>query len=591
FTQLNTDGFGTANNTTIGDIKVLNNKVYVGTANATDGGQVWSIHIEADLSLAMSVDNSTPRTGDTVQYDLTLTNNGPETATGIGVTNTLSSDTAYTGSSIGLGSYNGSTGVWTINSLPSGDSARITIMATVTGTTAGTVITNSAEVTSTAITSDSDSTPNNASTSEDDYASASSTILATATGGTSTFSSGGGGSSGSTVKTLSGEEEESEPVVEEPEEEEVIEEPVEEPEPVELTEEEINQEENILEEATKTVTTIVTEIVPTLPPTPPPTPQPKPTYQPPAPVVPPAPPAPQSSASLSQEITSAIEKYVETISTVEEITPIYKPIKEIIIEKENEGKESVDSDKDGISDLFQLSRGIPIGNDNPDNDDYSNSTELYCDLNPLEPDVLGSTPQISTLREGVTTGNEIVIRICSGTVGDTVDVVLVKKEEIENHTYLGQIEIDEENKGVILLQEPLEDGEYYVLAKGKEGLGKVASFKVQNAIVPQAPILNLISEKKELGKTVRFVIAFNGEEPIADEVITKIQGYSEPGLIVYATWQSRILSSVVISDALQGEFVLEIPLDLPKGEHEIFVYSYDEKEKFVSNVTRLILSN
>ncbi|MFH1534174.1 MAG: S-layer homology domain-containing protein, partial [Nitrospirota bacterium] len=219
FTQLNTDGFGTANNTTIGDIKVLNNKVYVGTANATDGGQVWSIHIEADLSLTMSVDNSTPRTGDTVQYDLTLTNNGPETATGIGVTNTLSSDTSYTGSSIDLGSYDGSTGVWTIDSLASGGSANITIMATVTGTTAGTVITNSAEVTSTAITSDSDSTPNNAVTSEDDYASASSTIAAASTGGTSTIIGGGGGGGSS-----------SEPAAEEPTEE-PAEESTEEPEP------------------------------------------------------------------------------------------------------------------------------------------------------------------------------------------------------------------------------------------------------------------------------------------------------------------------------------------------------------------------
>ncbi|MFH1533806.1 MAG: S-layer homology domain-containing protein [Nitrospirota bacterium] len=173
----------------------------------TDRG-AFHIHfmaLSADLSLAMLVDNSTPRTGDTVQYDLTLTNNGPETATGIAVTNTLSSDTSYTGSSIGLGSYDGSTGVWTVNSLASGISARITIMAGVIGATAGTVITNSAEITSTASTSDSDSTPNNASTSEDDYASASSTILAPSTGGTPLII-GGGGSSSETSSEITEEE-------------------------------------------------------------------------------------------------------------------------------------------------------------------------------------------------------------------------------------------------------------------------------------------------------------------------------------------------------------------------------------------------
>jgi len=567
------------------------------TASEDDQASVDFTVPSIDLALTMSVDNSTPHTGNAISYTLTLINNGPESATSIQVTDTLSSDTSYTSSIANQGTYDGDTGVWTVGTLANGAQTLLIINVTVTGSVTGTIITNSAEVTSVTET-DSDSTPNNDVSSEDDQASAGSTLADPALAGSSTFISSGGGSSGTTVKTLSGEsEEEVEEEIEEPEEEveeteEKIEEPEEEPEE-EPTEEKLEEEKDILEEATKTVTTTVTEIVYTEPTPPaPPAPQP-PIYQ------PPAPPTPQPTESTifeSEEITSAIEEYENKIATTEEIAQIYKPIKEVI--EENAGQESIDSDKDGVSDLFQLSRGIPLNNDNPDNDDYSNSTEFYCDLNPLEPDVLENTPKIPTLKKGVTTGSNIAIRICSGTTDDAVDVMLVEKEDTTSQIYIGQTKIDEGNKGIILLREPLEDGEYYILAKGKEGMGKVTSFEVQNSIVPQAPVLKLTNEKKELGKTVRFVITFNGkifkfdsEKFIANNTISKIEGTSKPGLIAYATWQSRILSSVVISDASQGEFVLEIPADLPEGEHEILVYLYNEEDNLISNITSLLFPN
>jgi uncharacterized repeat protein (TIGR01451 family) len=98
---------------------------------------------DADLRLQKLVSNATPLAGDTVTYTLRLTNNGPDTATGVVVTDALPAGVTVVGSSAPAPTTYAA-GVWTVPSIPSGQTRVLTIdvRVDVEG-----LITNTAEVT------------------------------------------------------------------------------------------------------------------------------------------------------------------------------------------------------------------------------------------------------------------------------------------------------------------------------------------------------------------------------------------------------------------------------------------------------------
>ncbi|MCB2089005.1 MAG: DUF11 domain-containing protein, partial [Sphingomonadaceae bacterium] len=121
----------------------------------------------ADLSLGVTVNDSTPLPGVATIYTMTVTNNASSTSTAnsITVNSSLPAFMVYRSAS-GTGSYNSGTGVWSVGSLAPGASASISIYAA-NSSTAGTSGTFSAEISGSS-TVDPDSTPNNGSTTEDD---------------------------------------------------------------------------------------------------------------------------------------------------------------------------------------------------------------------------------------------------------------------------------------------------------------------------------------------------------------------------------------------------------------------------------------
>lgn len=137
----------------------------------------------ADLSLSKGVSNSSPANGTSITYTLSLTNAGgsPQTATAVTVADSLPLGVSYV-SHAGYGTYSSGSGIWTVPSIAPGQTRTLTITATVTATSGGTV-TNIAEVTASSVV-DSDSTPGNGLSSEDDYASASFTVSGTRMAGT-----------------------------------------------------------------------------------------------------------------------------------------------------------------------------------------------------------------------------------------------------------------------------------------------------------------------------------------------------------------------------------------------------------------------
>jgi uncharacterized repeat protein (TIGR01451 family) len=137
----------------------------------------------ADLSLTKTVSNANPANGAAIFYTLAVTNAAasPDAATNVAVRDVLPAGATFVSAS-GFGSYNSGTGIWTVGSIPAGTTRTLTINVTVNASS-GAVITNGAEVSASDFI-DSDSTPDNGSTTEDDDAFVSFTVSGTPAAGT-----------------------------------------------------------------------------------------------------------------------------------------------------------------------------------------------------------------------------------------------------------------------------------------------------------------------------------------------------------------------------------------------------------------------
>ena len=108
--------------------------VILGCGGGGGGGgsdvPIVPVPTDADLSLAKTVDNSTPDVDDTVVFTLTVSNSGPATATGVVLTDILPTGFTYVSDSSG-GAYNPVTGLWSPGSIAAGVSLTLNITATV----------------------------------------------------------------------------------------------------------------------------------------------------------------------------------------------------------------------------------------------------------------------------------------------------------------------------------------------------------------------------------------------------------------------------------------------------------------------------
>lgn len=86
---------------------------------------------EADLSVSVTVNDSTPGVGDTIIYTVSIINNGPDAATGVTVFAALPPGLTYLSATFPQGVFN-SMGLWTVGDLGSANTLTLRIMAKVT---------------------------------------------------------------------------------------------------------------------------------------------------------------------------------------------------------------------------------------------------------------------------------------------------------------------------------------------------------------------------------------------------------------------------------------------------------------------------
>lgn len=100
-----------------------------------------------DLSLGMNVSNTTPAEGQTITYTVTVTNVGATNATGVQVGDSLPTGVSFVMAVPSQGTYTAGSGNWSVGNLGIGASATLQISARVNTGTAGSSITNTANLT------------------------------------------------------------------------------------------------------------------------------------------------------------------------------------------------------------------------------------------------------------------------------------------------------------------------------------------------------------------------------------------------------------------------------------------------------------
>lgn len=100
--------------------------------NGTTGRELWAYTPQkvADLDVTKTVDVASAHIGDPAQFTVTVTNNGPDDATGIEVSDPESAGFSFDMITPSHGTY--SAGVWSVGHLDVGESASLTIDATLT---------------------------------------------------------------------------------------------------------------------------------------------------------------------------------------------------------------------------------------------------------------------------------------------------------------------------------------------------------------------------------------------------------------------------------------------------------------------------
>ena len=115
-----------------------------------DNAQI-TINSVIDLNLTKTVDQTNVDIEDDVTWTITVENDNTRAnipATGVEVTDTLPTGVTFVSASTANGSYNNGTGVWTLGtSLTPGQSASLDITTSIDDSTAGSTLTNVAQVT------------------------------------------------------------------------------------------------------------------------------------------------------------------------------------------------------------------------------------------------------------------------------------------------------------------------------------------------------------------------------------------------------------------------------------------------------------
>lgn len=247
-----------------------------------------------------------------------------------------------------------------------------------------------------------------------------------------------------------------------------------------------------------------------------------------------------------------------------------------------------DLDDDNVADILNVSLGDQTTGDLAE-DIFFGKVNLYED--PLEKK--GSEDlYISNLPGyGATIGEEAMVWIAGQEEGDNYQVIVINRDTLEE-TLVAEGELDKGKKSAVAFSFP-GPGDYYVLVQGPFGKRDVVRVKVDSALnqkveelelAGEAPASEVVENDDNFFASVMMAMGFAGSEQVFSADDRVLSGFAEPGAMVFVTWQSVVMNSVVIADAGQGYFEAKVPNGLEAGQHRVTVYNYNRKNQQFSGV-------
>ena len=249
-------------------------------------------------------------------------------------------------------------------------------------------------------------------------------------------------------------------------------------------------------------------------------------------------------------------------------------------------------------------------------------------------DLKPEKPEITNL-DGLEVGKEMIVWVAAPNIGGELQMFVVDKqgsEDKENWIVYdaGKTTVDEGYKSAVMIdfedigvQFSGEKKELDVVVQDEDGNGSASTITVDPALELHADNIHLSKGEIIDVDTIKFykergyddlngdkttykwsdslytstllasanVVEEETGEKLTEPVLRRIlSGYVAPGATVFVTWKSLVLNSVVLADASQGYFEVDMPRALAEGDHEVVVYSYVKRTNIVTSITKLLFN-
>ena len=250
-----------------------------------------------------------------------------------------------------------------------------------------------------------------------------------------------------------------------------------------------------------------------------------------------------------------------------------------------------DSDFDGVSDKLEYQYGTDPLSVDSDGDGLTDAEEiLEYGSNPLDPDDPGDLDslgvRITSFQENQLVGD--TTPLIRGVAPFGTQVRLLLRNDFGHEKVLGTVGVDENNVFVFQVEDPLRDGRYMLVARSLQPEDK--------RYVDSRPVHIIIDSTLNVTRPIPRKL---DEEEISDDVLLQnlkitiknnrpvLTGETEFGNRVTATWRSVVTSSVLIADAVTGEFEIQAPRNLEFGDHEVWVTAIRKNDSAQSESVRV----
>lgn len=236
-------------------------------------------------------------------------------------------------------------------------------------------------------------------------------------------------------------------------------------------------------------------------------------------------------------------------------------------------------------------------------------------------ELLPPKPKITNLENGMNVGNKPLLWVAAPRNTKSVTVFVIdKKGSTEPQDWdvqeVGEYKLDAENKAAISLDlsDKMRSGtqELEFVVQDSKGRGEVVKVNADSSKAmrldavylkdgEQVEALNLQDSNKSLSEVIQTSVLNVETEKALEPGVAAVEeektaetrtvsGYAEPGTLIFVTWKSLVMNSVVIADAKEGYFEVPVPTELAKGEHEVLVYSYNRNQRSASNFTNILFN-